>query len=203
MSGTPTDAPGDDDGAETTDAAAAAATPTWRRFAVVVIAAMAVVGALIAITVTVAHRGHRDGLSDEETRTQIVDAAGAIVRNAGLQKATGRFFFRSCPEDEADDADPQGPPYNGQVDMSFAVPADVAVDEYLRRISVMLAVHGWQTTMPPPGDDTWIAHKGGVAAALSPDPGDEHRGRATVFGECRNWGEHDGDEGTDVTGRLW
>ncbi|OBJ71027.1 hypothetical protein [Mycobacterium sp. 1274756.6] len=180
------------------------APPSGRRFAAVAIAAIAVVGAVIAITITVAHRGHRDGLSDEETRTQVVDAAGAVVRSAGLQQVSGQFFFRSCADDDAAEPDPNaGPPYNGQVDMSFAVPADVDPAEYLRRISVMLAVHGWQTTMPPPGDDTWIAHKGGVAAALSATPGDARRARAVVFGECRNWGEHAGAEGTDVTGQLW
>ena len=63
-------------------------------------------------------------LSDEQTMTQVVEAARQIVLAARLNDVTGGFLFEACND--------QGrPPYRGRVDMSFAVPHDVELGIHL------------------------------------------------------------------------
>jgi hypothetical protein len=137
-------------------------------------------------------------VTDEQSKTQVVDQARFIVAVAGLQNATAGYLLMSCK-------DRDDPPYQGAVYLNFAFPADARADEYVRRIAAAMVDNGW-TERPPPNralvGKTFA--KDGVTAILYQDGDAEKRGIARIYGQCTNTNNHRGDSTgwIDITNQL-
>lgn len=137
-------------------------------------------------------------LSDADAMAQVVDAARAIVRAAGLADVTGAFLFESCND--------QGePPYCGRVDMSFALPEGAAPESVFEQIAAAMMAQGWSDG-PPPGSCPFgvVVHTDSVMAVIGGACG-EARGSVGVRGLHYTMTDHRGDGatvGTDVTSML-
>jgi hypothetical protein len=136
-------------------------------------------------------------LSDEQTKSQVLDPAKQIATIANLQNVSGVFGWESC-NDQGD------PPYRGRVDMSFDVPAGAELNAYFEQIAATMIGHGWSDG-PPPGKRPFgrVIHTDGVMAIIGKSSGTVKDGSVELSGECRNMGDHRHD-GTwyDVTDQL-
>jgi hypothetical protein len=138
-------------------------------------------------------------LSDEQAMAQVIELARQIVRAAGLAYVTGGFAFEACND--------QGePPFRARVDMSFALPPEVAPDTYFLQIAAAMVRQGW-THGPPPGQcpSGVVVHTETVMAIIARASGAGARGSVQVCGHCRNMTDHRNDGmtvGVDITDRL-
>ena len=78
-------------------------------------------------------------LSDEQSRSQVVESARQIVQFAALPVEHGHFWFGRCTPG----GPPYPPPYRGVVEMSFEVPYGMQNDAYLDEIAAAMVAHGW------------------------------------------------------------
>lgn len=139
-------------------------------------------------------------LTDDQAMAQVVDPAKQIVSVAALQDVTGGFGFTSC-NDQGD------PPYYGEVEMSFLVPAEVEPDAYFEQVAAAMRAHGWNDGAKP-GEHLYgkTLNKDGVTAIIGrADPTYPDRGSVQLIGECRNMTDHHTDGktiGTNITAQL-
>lgn len=130
-------------------------------------------------------------LSDEQARTQVVDAAKQITSLVTLPEMYGGFAFRSC-NDQAE------APYRGLVEISFTLPLDerkgypaaVDADEYFDRIAATMLAHGWNDG-PPPGWHPYgrVINKQRVMAIMTVGP-NVGWAKIQIYGECANMTDH-------------
>lgn len=163
----------------------------------VVLAAVVAGGAAFLVLRTRAEALNRPAqpLSDEQTKTQVIEPAKQIVAVANLRGASGGYILMSC-RNEAD------PPYQGAIYVTFDLPRSV---DYFDQVAAAMVPHGWQKGLPP---NQYLfgttLSKGGVTAMLYRDPDRLTSGIMKVYGECRNTGNHRNDNTgwTDITDQL-
>jgi hypothetical protein len=140
-------------------------------------------------------------MTDEQTRSQVVEPASEIAQIAHLPYVYGSFDFGRC----AEGGPPFPPPYRGVVDMNFTLPAGHQANAYLDQVAATMVAHGW-TDGPSPGLNPVgrAIHEGGVTAAMTADQ-QTGFGRVQLLGECRNLtgnGKYGITNGQDVTDEL-
>lgn len=187
------------------------------------LAPLIVVGVLAVVAVTVLvigvvalfRGGGPRGVSDDDARAAAIHVAARLVHAGGLREVTGEFSFQPCentvapghPErtDQPMPAKrPDGPPYTGRVDLTFAIPAGKDPQTYLKEVSVQLSIDGWQQPTGPAISDQWFTVIDGFGVILEPAPDQPARGRALVVGDCNNWTDHRGyDTTVDISSQLW
>ncbi len=139
-----------------------------------------------------------DPVSDDQSRTQVVEPAQQIVRLNALQTASAGYTLMSCKNrDER--------PYQGAIYLTFALPAGARPDAYFPTIAATLANHGWGRGLPP--NDHAFAEsltKDGVTTIVYLQSEQPDLGVLRVYGQCRNMNDHRGDSTAwvDVTDRL-
>jgi hypothetical protein len=137
-------------------------------------------------------------LSDEEAMAQVVEPARQIARAAGLQDVTGVFAFESCNDQGA-------PPFRGRVEMSFAMPANIEPDDYIKEIAVTMVGRGWADGPPPGTCPSGVVIHTATVIAIIGRATVAGRGSVTLCGACRNVTDHryDGKTvGTVITDQL-
>ncbi len=129
------------------------------------------------------------GLSDEQTRAQVVDPAKRLVDAAGWQRQnfSAVFHFASC-NDQGD------PPYQGVVELGFVFPPGGDQQAEVRRIAGLMVADGWSDG-PPPGQRPYghALHRGRLMAIVSPNPNHPGEGDVKIYGECGNQTDHRGN----------
>jgi hypothetical protein len=163
----------------------------------VVLAAVVAVGAAFLLLRTRADALNRPAqpLTDEQTKTQVVEPAKQIVAVANLHGASGGYILMSC-RNEAD------PPYQGAIYVTFDLPKSV---DYFDRVAAAMVPHGWHEGLPP---NQYLfgttLYKDGVTVILYRDPDRLTTGVMKVYGECRNTADHRNDSTgwTDITDQL-
>jgi hypothetical protein len=134
-------------------------------------------------------------MTDDQTKSQVIDPAKQIVAAADLQGVSGGFSFASC-NDQGD------PPYQGTVTISFLIHGDP--DAYFQHVRSAMLSHGWNDG-PPPGRRLHgtTLNTSGVTANIGFLPSDHSYGQIHLYGECRNTANHKGEGGwTDITDQL-
>jgi hypothetical protein len=134
-------------------------------------------------------------MTDDQTKSQVIEPAKQIVAAAALQGVSGAFSFASC-NDQGD------PPYQGTVRISFLIQGDP--DAYFQQVRTAMTGHGWNDG-PQPGQHLHgtVLHKDGVTASISFIPSDHSYGQIIVDGECRNTANHKGEgQWTNITDQL-
>ncbi len=134
-------------------------------------------------------------LSDEQTKSQVIEAAREIVAVAGLRNPWGGYLLMSC-KNRSD------PPYQGAVYVTFDLPKS---HDYFDQVATAVAPRGWQKGLPPnqyPRGTT--LSKDGVTAIVYQDPDHAGHGIMRVYGECRDVTDHRNDTTgwTDITDQL-
>lgn len=128
-------------------------------------------------------------MSDEQTRSQVVDPARRVVQAAGLGEFTAAFSYKSCTD--------QGvPPFRGVVNIAFVFPPGVDEKAEVERIAAVMIADGWSDG-PPPGrmPHGRVVHQGDMMAILGTNANHPGEGDIDIFGECRNATDHRNDEG--------
>src|SRR3984893_2477024 len=108
------------------------------RSVVLVLAAVAAVVAACAAFLVLRTRGDAlnrpaQPLSDEQTKTQVIEPAKQIVAVANLHGASGGYILMSC-RNEADTA------YQGALYVTFDLPESV---DYFAQVPPALVPHAW------------------------------------------------------------
>lgn len=140
------------------------------------------------------HRGA--AASDDQSRSQAVDAATHLAGIAGLRATTAGYLLMSC-------RDRDNPPYQGAVYLTFAVPAGTDADTYLPSVAKSLASAGWVEGLPPGGHRySHSLSKGAITAIIYRHDDEANLGILRVYGECANTGDHRNDTTAwdDITG---
>src|SRR3954468_4771211 len=134
-------------------------------------------------------------LTDEQTMAQVVDPAKDVVRALPqLDDVTGGFSYGSCNDQGA-------PPFQGRVEVAFKLPADP--DTLFGQIRDTMLKQGWSAGAP----EGQKVHGGGlnrngVTATVGPRAADPGYGSLKLYGECRNVGEHLGEDAVNLTDQL-
>ena len=171
------------------------------RSVVLVLVALAAVVAAGAAFLVLRTRGDAlnrpaQPLSDEQTKTQVIEPAKQIVAVANLHGASGGYILMSC-RNEAD------PPYQGAIYVTFDLPESVS---YFEQVAAAMVPHGWQKGLPP---NQYLfgttLYKDGVTVILYRDPDRLTSGVMKVYGECRNTANHRNDSTgwIDITDQLY
>ncbi|WP_301150650.1 hypothetical protein [Mycobacterium simiae] len=135
-------------------------------------------------------------MTDDQTKSQVVEPAKQIVAAAGLQGVDGGFSFASC-NDQGD------PPYQGRATIGFLLQGDP--DSYFQHVRSAMRSSGWSEGAPPGQRYHGAAlNKNGVTATIGFVPSDHSRGQIILYGECRNTSDHHHDPGAgfDITNQL-
>ncbi|MCV7075393.1 hypothetical protein [Mycobacterium szulgai] len=123
-------------------------------------------------------------VSDEQTQAQVVDSARQIVTAAGLQTTTAGYLVMSCKNQD-------GPPYQGAVHLTFALPADARTDAYFGELAAKLVSHGWAEGSPPNQHVFGrTVVKDDVTAVIYRRVEEPRVGEMRVYGQCRNINDH-------------
>jgi hypothetical protein len=129
------------------------------------------------------------GMSDEQTRAQVVDPAKRLVDAAGWQRQnlSAVFHFTSC-NDQGD------PPYQGVVELGFVFPQGADQQAEVQRIAGLMVADGWSDG-PPPGKVPYghALHRGDMMAIVSPNPNHPGEGDVKIYGGCGNQTDHRGN----------
>jgi hypothetical protein len=137
-------------------------------------------------------------VTDNQSEAQVVESAKQIVALAGLQTASAGYALMSCK-------DRDGPPYQGAIYLTFALPAAAQADNYFSTIAATLVTHGWAEGMPP-NDHPFakILSKDSVTVIVYGQNDEPSLGVARVYGQCRNVNDHRKDATTwiDVTDQF-
>lgn len=139
-----------------------------------------------------------DPVTDDQSETQVVEAAKQIVTVAGLQKPTAGYLLMSCKN--RDD-----PPYQGAIYMNFALPAEGHLETYFRNIAATVVAHGWSEGLPP-NQHLYgrTLYRDGVTAIVYRNSDDANRGIMRLYGQCRNMNDHRNDTSAwvDITDQF-
>jgi hypothetical protein len=180
-----------------------ARTPAARALHAGALAVALVLGVAVLL---VQHRGHpADALehpahpmTDDQTASQVVDAAKQIITVAGLDQPRGGYALLSC-KNEYD------PPYQGTVYLNFTLPNDQRIGAYLETLAATLGSHGWRTGLPPNQHMFGITlTKNGVTAVIHRHSDFPNLGILQVYGQCRDMNDHRNDQTawTEITDEL-
>ncbi|WP_197498852.1 MULTISPECIES: hypothetical protein [unclassified Mycobacterium] len=137
-------------------------------------------------------------VSDDQSRTQVVQSARNVVAAAALRTASAGYSLMSCKN--RDD-----PPYQGAVYLTFSVPAAPRADMYFARIAATLTDHGWTEGLPPNNHAFATTFtKDAVTVIVYRHDDEPNVGVLRVYGECRNMTDHraDATAWTDITGEF-
>jgi hypothetical protein len=138
-------------------------------------------------------------LSDDEATDQLTELGRAIVTTAQLQDVDAGFAFSSC-NDQGD------PPYQGSLEIGFAVPTGQNPDEYFNEVAAQMKTLGWVDGPPP--NQTYVGKvmsHGGIAAQFRGPRSHDPKGVLRIYGECRNMTDHHDDgktNGHNVTAEV-
>ncbi|MCV7195140.1 hypothetical protein H7J74_01370 [Mycobacterium angelicum] len=178
--------------------------PGARPVLAVALATSLLLGIAVLLTETL-HSSAADALehpahpaSDEQTQAQVVDSARQIVAVAGLRTTTAGYLFMSCKDQD-------GPPYQGAVHLTFALPADARTDAYFGELAATLVSNGWAEGSPPNQHmfgRTLV--KGAVTAVVYRRFEEPKVGEMRVYGQCRNMNDHRNDPSAwiDITSQF-
>jgi hypothetical protein len=135
------------------------------------------------------------GMSDEQTRAQVVDPARRLVSAAGWQRQdlSAAFHFASC-NDQGD------PPFQGVVELGFVFPRGADQQAEVERIAGLMVADGWSDG-PPPGKMPYgrALHHGDMMAIVSPNPNHPGEGDVKIYGECGNQTNHRANDTLGLT----
>lgn len=138
-------------------------------------------------------------LSDEEAWSELTALGRRIVTVAGLSGVDAGFSFTSCN-------DQGGPPYQGSLEIGFAIPAGRTWDAYFDRIAAAMRADGWSDGSPPGTSYVGRAlSRRGIVAQFRPPTAYDPKGVVHLYGECRNMTDHHDDgktNGQDVTAEV-
>ncbi|ODR01928.1 hypothetical protein BST27_14450 [Mycobacterium intermedium] len=136
-------------------------------------------------------------VSDEQSRTEVVEAGRQIVGAAGLRTTNAGYQLMSCKNRDE-------PPYQGAIYLTFALPTGVRAEEYLPKVKTALVAHGWTEGMAADDDRLAKLTRDSVTAILQPDRDDTSMGVLRLYGQCRNVNDHRMDATTwiNITGQL-
>ena len=129
-------------------------------------------------------------LTDEQSKSQVLEPARDIVAAAHLTGVSGTYLLMSC-ESSAD------PPYQGAVYLNFDVPGVLETPKFFTAIAAAMTARGFTEGMPPnrhPGGRTFTNN--GVTVMYYRNDDKATRGAMQIYGECRNVTDHR----LDVTG---
>lgn len=137
-------------------------------------------------------------VTDDQSRTQVVESTQQIVALARLQTASAGYTLMSCKNRDE-------PPYQGAIYLTFALPAGARPDAFFPTIAATLAAHGWSRGLPP--NDHAFAEsltKDAATAIVYLQSEEPSVGVLRVYGQCRNMNDHRSDSTAwvDVTDRL-
>lgn len=136
---------------------------------------------------------------DDAAKSELIALARRIVAVAGLRDVDAGFSFTSCND--------QGePPYQGSLEIGFAIPAGQPADGYFTRIAAAMQADGWGQG-PPPGSSYVgrVLGRGGVVAQFRPPTAYDPKGVVHLYGECRTMTDHRTDgktNGQNVTAEV-
>lgn len=137
-------------------------------------------------------------VSDDQSRTEVVQSTQSIVATAGLRASSAGYTLMSCKN--RDD-----PPYQGAVYLTFWLPDAVPADAYFAGIAAALDGHGWAQGLPPNNHAyAKTLTKDAVTAIVYRNDDDPHLGVLRVYGQCRNMSDHrrDATSWTDITDQF-
>lgn len=139
-----------------------------------------------------------DPVSDGQSRTQVVESAQHIVSATNLHTTSAGYSLMSCKNRDE-------PPYQGEIYLTFAVPAAEQADTYLAGVTATLASRGWAEGLPPNNHAfARTLTKDGVTVIVYRHDDDPGFGVLGVYGQCRNMNDHrrDATTWTDVTNQV-
>jgi hypothetical protein len=168
--------------------------------AVVLIGSFALAGCSILLPEGYGHHVDKP-LTDEQSKSQVVEPAAQMARFAMLPDAFGHFWFGRCTPG----GPPYPPPYRGVVEMNYTIPVGMKADTFLDRIVAVMAARGWADGPSPGLNPVGRAiNKGGVTAVMTADQ-QIGWGKVQLLGECRNAtaaGDYGRMRGSDITDQL-
>ena len=145
---------------------------------------------------TVSALGKSAPLTDDQSRTQVIDSARQIVTVAHLHDVNGSYVFLSCTNEH-------DPPYQAALYLNFPLPEANSFG-YIRDTAAAMVAHGWQES-PSMGEHFGLKlSRDGVSATFHDNPDDTRFGTMRIYGECRNMADHRNDNPAwkDITDQL-
>jgi hypothetical protein len=184
--------------------------PTWLRSrpAVLLIATALALCLVLGLSFIALHRFREmrgaavepvaNPLTDQQSKTQVLEPARDIVAAADLRGVSGTYLLMSC-ESSAD------PPYQGAIYLNFDVPRVLETPKFFRSIASVMTARGFTEGAPPnrhPGGRTFT--RDGVTVMYFRNDDTSTRGTMQVYGECRNVTDHrlDTTGWVDITAEL-
>jgi hypothetical protein len=170
--------------------------PTWLRSrpAVALIAAALALCLVLGLSFIALHRFREmrgaavepvaNPLTDEQSKSQVLEPARDIVAAGKLRGTTGTYLLMSC-ESSAD------PPYQGAIYLNFDVPSVLETPKFFRSIASAMTARGFTEGQPPnrhPGGRTFT--RDGVTVIYYRNDDTSTRGTMQIYGECRNVNDH-------------
>jgi hypothetical protein len=140
--------------------------------------------------------GRSAPLTDEQSRSQVIESARHIVTVAQLRDVNGSYVFLSCTNEH-------DPPYQAALYLNFPLPETNSV-RYIRDIAAAMVAHGWQQS-PSMGEHFGLKlTRDGVTSTFHENPDDPRFGTMRIYGECRNMADHSSDNPAwrDITDQL-
>jgi len=137
-------------------------------------------------------------LSDDQSRRQVLEPARQFVDVGSLRVGSGTYLLASCSAEER-------PPYQGQVYLTFEVPAVTQTRAVFADLARAMTSLGWRVGTPPAHHpEGWTLAKAGVIAVYYRHPELPNRAVLQIDGECRNLTDHQFDTTgfVDITGDL-
>ena len=166
---------------------------------------MALTLALGAVVVTVNHSHTQaafaydhpaDPLTDEQASAEVIEAAIAVTKAAGLRDPAGGYAFRSCKN--ASD-----PPYQATINMTFALPRGNSVG-YLNDVASAMTDAGWTDAASHAEHFGRKLTRAGVTSVFYRNPERVDVATMRIFGQCRVVADHRADDAgwIELTDRL-
>lgn len=137
-------------------------------------------------------------VTDEQSEAQVVEASTQIIGVTGVRTASAGYTLMSCKNR-------YDPPYQGEVYLTFALPAGARADEYFAGLAGALTSHGWTPGLPPNDLPLGASFTRDAVTTIAYLQNEERGvGVLRVYGECRNMNNHRADTTAwiDVTDRL-
>ena len=137
-------------------------------------------------------------VTDDQSKTQVVEPAKQIVTLTGLQTASAGYLLMSCTN--RDD-----PPYQGAIYLTFSLSAPARADTYFQAVAATLIDHGWTEGLPPNNHAFGSTlTKNGVTVIIYRQDDNPGLGVLRIYGQCRNMNDHRHDTTgwVDITGEV-
>lgn len=137
-------------------------------------------------------------VSDDQSRSQVIQPTKHIVTVTGLHTTSAGYSFMSCKNRDE-------PPYQGAIYLTFAVPAAMQSDSYLAGVVATLVGRGWTEGVSPNNHAfATTLTKDAVTVIVYRHDDDPRLGVLRVYGECRNMHNHRRDAAawSDITDQF-